>query len=163
MQKVKRVKGGKVAWAAKFDPAGNVLAWVPRESDAFEIRDEALAANIAMHYRTLANCGALSFEPIGKPINDAAKASAVEAARSKATENDMALTLDRASRFVAAEAGRVAAEEKLAKVEAELLALKAAKVEPVAVFAPPSTDAVDPQKQTAPEPVQTDHSKGKKK
>ena len=117
-QKIKRVKGGVVAWAKTIAKAGNVSDWTPDESKAFGLDPDdsghrALAVNVALYHRERSNVGVITFEPAGKPINDAAKALAEEAAHKKAEANSLATLRDKAGRFDAAERSRSVAEDRL--------------------------------------------------
>lgn len=120
MHKVKRVKGGVDAWAVSFSPSGHVSEWtanekVAKEFDSENGTDQAIAINVCGFYRCRAECGVLTFEPGGKPINDAAKALATEAKNKQIEADSIAVMRDKASRFEEAEQGRIAAGKRLAE------------------------------------------------
>lgn len=130
MPHLKRVKGGKTHFAKRLNTGGWVTEWTEKEADArqfdsMETADRELAEAVVKHYGGSATAGVLTFEPGGKPVNDAAKAKAYEAAREKREADDIMVLRDRASRFDKAEAARVAAESELLDAKKELKAARA--------------------------------------
>jgi len=135
-QTLKRVKGGKALYAKRLAPGGNVIEWVENEAEAKQfdvsvIEDRDLANAAAKHYGKMLDAGVFTIG--GKPVNDAEKALAEEAARAKEAAESMALLRDKAARFDVAERARIVAEEKCKKLEAEIAELKKPPVQLEAV------------------------------
>lgn len=131
--KIKRVKGGVTLYAAEFAKSGTGLIslWTAEESKAHNF-DAKESAAVAEFYKSRSNVGVMTFEPGGKPINDASKATAEEKAHAakleaerKAESQRIEVLIGKADRCDELECEVRKLNERCASLTKEVASLKA--------------------------------------